>query len=131
MRFIERLFTAALLCCGLCTASLAAPASATPSWGAIAAKDKWFGYSFDHRSRADAERAARAQCDKSAGRNGTCEVRAFFDRSCGALATGNYGEWATGNGASADAAGKAAAVQCNGFLPTEPCKVVVKVCSPK
>ncbi|MBU1359551.1 MAG: DUF4189 domain-containing protein [Gammaproteobacteria bacterium] len=114
------------------TAATQAPAKAgAPSWGAIAARDAWFGYSFNLPTRTDAERAARSQCDRASGRAGPCEVRAFFDRSCAALARGNYGEWATANAETAPAAGQAAVTQCNGFLPTEPCKVVVSVCSPQ
>lgn len=122
-----------LLCCGL-SGIMVGPAHADPvqgpSWGAIASRDGWYGYSFNHRSRGAAEAAARAQCDRAAGRSGTCVVRGSFDRSCGALATGNYGEWGTASAASADAAGKAAAGQCDSHLPTQPCKVVVSVCSP-
>lgn len=92
--------------------------------------DGWYGYSFNHPSRGAAELAARAQCDRAAGRPGTCVVRGTFDRSCGALATGNYGEWGTASAASAGAAAKAAAGQCDSHLPTQPCKVVVSVCSP-
>ena len=103
-----------------------------PSWGAIAAKPGAHGYAFNQNSRATAERLARAQCDQAAGRAGaagTCEVRAYFDRSCGALATGNFGEWGAAYAATADAAGKAAVAQCDSHLPTEPCKLAVSVCS--
>ncbi len=123
---------ALLLCCGL-GGIAASPAHAQPgpgpSWGAIASRDGWHGYAFDHRSRAAAELAARAHCDRAAGRPGTCVARAYFDRACGALATGNFGEWGTAIASTADAAGKQAAGQCDGLLPTEPCKVVVSVCS--
>ena len=102
----------------------------SPSWGAIASQAGWYGYSYNHTSRSAAERAARAQCDRAARRDGTCEVRAYFDRSCGALAVGNYGEWATATAVTAKAAGEAAVGQCDLHLPTEPCKVVVSVCSP-
>lgn len=102
-----------------------------PSWGAIASMDKWYGYSFNHPSRDAAELAARAQCDRVARRSGACAVRAYFDRACGALATGNHGEWGTAIAPAAGAAGKAAVVQCDNHLPVEPCKVVVGVCSPR
>lgn len=112
----------------------AAPAAAAPgkppSWGAIASMDGSYGFSFNQPSRALAEIAARAQCDRAAGRPATCAVRAYFDRSCGAYATGNYGEWATGLGPTAVAASKEAATQCDAHLPTQPCKVVFSVCSP-
>lgn len=108
----------------------AAPAS-SPSWGAIAtqAPDQRYGYAFDHATREAAERAARAQCERAVGRAGSCEVRTFFDRSCGAVAKGNHGEWATATAATSAVAGREAAAQCDRFLPTEPCKVVVSVCS--
>jgi hypothetical protein len=120
------------LFCGCTSATFAAPdpGSQSASWGAIASKSGWYGYSFNHASRSAAERAARAQCDRTAGRAGPCEVRAYFDRSCGALATGNYGEWGSGIAPTADAARQAAVAQCDAHLPTEPCRVVVSVCSP-
>ncbi|WP_162586546.1 DUF4189 domain-containing protein [Variovorax sp. RA8] len=124
---------ALLGCCG--PSSIAAqPADAgagrAPSWGAIASVQGWHGYSFNYSSRDAAELAARARCDRAAGRPGACVVLTYFDRSCGALAKGNYGEWGTAIAPTAAAAAKAAAVQCENHLPTEPCKVVVSVCSP-
>ncbi|MDR6537920.1 DUF4189 domain-containing protein [Variovorax soli] len=123
----------ALLLYGMLTYIAIGPAHAEPgpgpSWGAIASLQGWYGYAFDQPSRAAAELAARAQCDRAAGRAGACVVRAYFDRACGALATGNYGEWGTAVAPTANAAGKAAAGQCETHLPTEPCKVVVSVCS--
>jgi len=125
---------ALLWCCGL-TGLAAGPAHADagqgPSWGAIASVQGRYGYSFNHPSRGAAELAARTQCDRAAGRAGPCVVRAYFDRACGALATGNYGEWGTAIASTAGAAGKAAAGQCDGHLPAEPCKVVVSLCSPR
>jgi hypothetical protein len=103
----------------------------SPSWGAIAAISGSYGFSYNHPSRDAAERAARAQCDRTAGRPGTCVVRAYFDRSCGALATGNYGEWGAAIAPTASTAGKAAVTECDNHLPTEPCKMVVSVCSPR
>lgn len=128
---------ALLLACAL-PAGAASPVSTPstspgkgPSWGAIASMDGSFGYSFNQPSRALAEIAARAQCDRAAGRAAACAVRAYFDRACGAYATGNYGEWATGLGPTAVAAGQEAAAQCDAHLPTQPCKVVFSVCSPR
>lgn len=129
MRLLPR--TLALLLAGIVVGPACAEPAQGPSWGAIASTQRWYGYSYNHPSRGAAELAARAQCDRAAGRQGTCAVRAYFDRSCGALATGNYGEWGTGIAATAGAASKAAAGQCDGHLPAEPCKVVVSVCSPR
>ncbi len=124
--------TFATLACALAGPGLSAaradPARG-PSWGAIAAVSSSYGYSLNQRSRAAAEQAARDQCDRVAGRTGGCNVLAFFDRACGALAIGNDGEWGTATASSAPAAGKAAEGQCESHLPTEPCKVLVSVCS--
>src|SRR4051812_38699745 len=106
----------------------AAPA-ATPEWGAIAARPGGYGYAFRHGTRAAAEQAARAQCEGASGRAGACEVRATFENSCGALATGNFGEWGAAIGADAKSAGQGAVAQCDRHLPTEPCKLIVSVCS--
>ena len=123
---------ALLLCCdptGILVGSAYAESAQSPSWGAIASMSGWYGYSFNQQSRSAAELAARAQCDRAAGRSGTCVVRTYFDRSCGALATGNYGEWGAATAATAGAAGKAAARQCESHLPAEPCRLVVSICS--
>lgn len=99
-------------------------------WGAIATVDGLYGYSFNHASRTAAENAARAQCERRAGRTGGgCEVRMTFDRACGAMATGNFSEWGVASAPTLDAARKEAVAQCNAHLPTEPCKVQVSVCS--
>jgi len=121
---------AALLACGLTGPALAAgPSPAAPRWGAIATVDGLYGYAYNHPSRAAAENAARAQCERKAGRTGGCQVRTAFDRACGAMATGNFGEWGVASAPTLDAARRDAAAQCNGHLPTEPCKVLVAVCS--
>ncbi len=103
----------------------------SPSWGAIASVYGAQGYAFNHPTRAAAEAAARTQCDRAAGRAGACAVTAYFNRSCGALATGNYGEWGAATALTQDAASKAAVAQCDAHLPTQPCKAVVSVCSPR
>jgi len=118
-------------CCaliGMAIGSTHAESRQTPSWGAIASVEGWHGYAFNLPTRAAAELAALAQCDKAAGRS-RCVVRVAFDRSCGALATGNYGEWGAASAPTAAAATDAAIGQCNGHLPSEPCKVVASVCS--
>ncbi|MGJ7582301.1 DUF4189 domain-containing protein [Variovorax sp. RHLX14] len=116
----------------------------TPSWGAIASQSLGYGYSFNQKTQAAAEQVARAQCERPPERKGTagtsgasiapvapaaCEVRTVFDRSCAALVTGNFGEWGTATAGTKEAASKAAIAECNGRLPTEPCKLVVSVCS--
>ena len=116
---------------GIAVSPARAEPASSPSWGAIAAMSGWYGFSYNHASREEAERTARAQCDRAAGRPGTCVVRAYFDRSCGALATGNYGEWGTALAPTASDAGVAAVSECDNHLPTEPCKLVVSVCSPR
>lgn len=121
-------------------------------WGAIAARPDGYGYAFNQPSRAAAEQVARAQCERPAGSpttpgaagapgssppsvgrpagaGGACEVRVWFERRCGALATGNFGEWGAAVGADKTAATRAAVAQCDAHLPTEPCRAVVSVCS--
>jgi len=121
---------AGLLCGGLAGLSTAAEtAEPAPRWGAIATVDGLYGYAFDHPSRVSAENAARAQCERKAARSGACIVRTTFDRACGAMATGNFGEWGVASAPTVAAARKEATSQCNGHLPTEPCKVLVAVCS--
>lgn len=119
-----------VLALGLASAAtLSAAQGVSPRWGAIAATQQWFGYAFDQPTRDAAERAARAQCERVAKRSGPCEVRTAFDGSCGALAQGNFGEWGVASASTREQAGKDATRQCNQHLPTEPCKVVVQVCS--
>jgi len=101
-----------------------------PRWGAIATADSLYGYAFNHATRAAAENAARAQCQRRAGKSGgSCEVRLTFERACGAMAQGNYSEWGVASAPTIDGARKEAVAQCNAHLPTEPCKVLVSVCS--
>ena len=105
-------------------------AKPAPRWGAIATVDGLYGYSFNQSTRTGAENAARAECQRRAGRGGSgCEVRMTFDRACGAMATGNFSEWGVASAPTLDAARSNAAAQCNAHLPTEPCKVLVSVCS--
>ncbi|MBS0344026.1 MAG: DUF4189 domain-containing protein [Proteobacteria bacterium] len=119
---------ALVLTCGG-TAVAAPAADPAPLWGAIATVDGLYGYAYDHPSRVSAENAARAQCERKAGRPGACTVRTTFDRACGAMATGNFGEWGVASAPTLAAARKEATAQCDGHLPTEPCKVLVAVCS--
>ena len=132
---------------GVLTASAAEPGAtaaarrSAPSWGAIASQPLGYGYSFNQKTQAAAEQVARAQCERPPERKGAagvrgasvapvaCEVRTVFDRSCAALVTGNFGEWGTATAGTKEAASKAAIAECNGRLPTEPCKLVVSVCS--
>ncbi len=114
-----------LLCCSI---ACGAPIERA-SWGAIASQGRWYGQAFSYATRAAAETSALAQCRRGAVRPGSCAVRAYFDRGCGALAEGNFGEWGAATAPTLDAARKSAAAQCDGHLPTEPCKVVASVCS--
>ncbi|MEJ8814892.1 DUF4189 domain-containing protein [Variovorax ureilyticus] len=110
-------------------ASLPAHADPGATWGAIASRPGAYGFSYNQRTRGEAERAALTQCNRVASRSGQCEVRAYFDRSCAALATGNFGEWGAGVAPTEAGAIKTAIGTCESYLPTEPCKVAVKVCS--
>lgn len=113
----------------LWTSAAAAQDVPEPRWGAIAAAQQSFGYAFDHPTRAAAEQAARAQCRGVAAHNSDCTVRTAFNRQCGALALGNYGEWGAANAPTREQAAQDAVKQCNEHLPTEPCKVVAQACS--
>lgn len=151
----RRLAGRAIALAGLCAVAVtgvAAPPGAMPpagrpatgAWGAIAARPDGYGYAFDQPSRATAERVARAQCERPggaasppvpssppglAGAVRACEVRVWFERGCGALATGSFGEWGAAVGTDKDAAMKAALAQCDAHLPTEPCRAVASACS--
>ena len=122
----------ALLLCGALghgAAAAAEPAERPQLWGAIATVDGLYGYAFNHPTRAAAENAARAECERKAGRAGACAVRTVFDNACGAMATGNFGEWGVASAPTIAAARTEATAQCDSHLPTEPCKVMVAVCS--
>ncbi|RYF81880.1 MAG: DUF4189 domain-containing protein [Comamonadaceae bacterium] len=127
---VRRAVTLACTVLGLCLMSGAALAQDPAArWGAIAAAQQWYGYAFDQPTREAAEHAARAQCQRVAASGSDCTVRTAFNRQCGALALGNYGEWGAANAPTRELAAQAAAHQCNEHLPTEPCKVVVQACS--
>lgn len=132
MRFFFRnLRPRVLLMLATCMGLAASAADTPPSWGAIATADRTYGYAFNHPTRAAAEAAARAQCDRASGRAGGCAVRAYFERACGAVALGNYGEWGVATAPTPAAAEKTAVGQCDSHLPTQPCKALVSVCSPR
>lgn len=120
---------------GLLTGAAAAqaqspvPTEAAGPWGAIAAARQNFGYAFDQPTRAAAELAALVQCEGVAGRTEPCTVRTVFERSCGVLALGNFGEWGAASAATEQQAAQEAVQQCNRHLPTEPCKVAARVCT--
>ena len=129
MRLQGRLLLGACMAAACATAFAADPQP--PRWGAIASNYPAWGYAYDHPTRQAAEREARTQCERSAARRGVlCEVRITFAQACGALAQGNYGEWGVATAPSAAEAARGAAKQCDDHLPTEPCKVVVRACSP-
>ncbi|RYZ12978.1 MAG: DUF4189 domain-containing protein [Comamonadaceae bacterium] len=111
------------------TAFATAPARPAPAWGAIASHARGYGWTLDQPSRAAAEREALARCERSIGPGERCELRTAFDRSCAALAGGNHGEWAVAGGATREAAARDAAARCDAHLPTEPCRMLVSVCS--
>lgn len=111
-----------------CSISWGAP-SARSSWGAIASQSRSYGYASRYPTRAAAEAAALAQCRRGAASPASCTVRAYFDRGCGALSEGNFGEWGAATALTLDAARKSALAQCDGHLPAEPCRIVVSACS--
>lgn len=102
---------------------------AAPRWGAIAAAQQWYGYAFDASTREVAEQLALTQCQRVAKPGVSCTVRIAFNRQCGALAFGNFGEWGAANAATRELAEQASVQRCNQHLPTEPCKVAAQVCT--
>jgi hypothetical protein len=52
-----------------------------------------YGYSYGQSTRAAAEQRAKRECGKA-----DCEIAAWFESACGALAVGDDGTWAGGEG---------------------------------
>ena len=82
-----------------------------------------YGFSFGYGSRAEAEKRAKSECGKT-----DCEIAAWFSNSCGALAVGDDGTWAGGNGNSERAARADAMSDCvkDGG---KKCEVLISKCS--
>jgi serine/threonine-protein kinase len=77
----------------LAITSLSTPAAANDNYGAIAfSQDSGnYGYSYDHNTRAGAERDALNRCNAS-----DCTVVVWFMNDCGALASGDHNGYGTG-----------------------------------
>jgi len=95
------------------------------SYGAIAYSSESgdYGYSYGYGSRAEAEQRAKGECGKS-----DCEIAAWFQNSCGALAVGEDGNWAGGNGNSARRAAEDALNDC-AKDGGKNCKILYSRCS--
>jgi hypothetical protein len=98
-----------------------------PSFGAIAYSrtgGAW-GYSYHWESQEKAEEVAKENCAQNAT---DCEIIVWFDRRCGAVASGNDGVAFSGLGYSAVAARDDARNKCLAAGNTE-CEIEVSQCS--
>ena len=89
----------------------------------------YFGYSFGKSSRASAENAALAECNKQAGRANQCEVATWFYNMCGALAISQNGAWGVKWSASLARARKVALDNCISVKTAKECRVVKSFCT--
>jgi hypothetical protein len=107
---------------GLIMILLSGVANAQDNYGAIAFSESTgqTGYSYDYGSRSDAEQAALDNCGKN-----DCEIKSWFENSCGALAQGDDGSlgysWAAGSRSQAESR---ALSECGG----SGCKVLAWAC---
>ena len=94
-------------------------------YGAIAysAKSGNYGYSHGFSNRAQAEQRAKRECGQT-----DCEIAAWYQNACGAVAAGDDEVWAGGNGNSERAARTDAQKDCvnNGG---KNCQVIVSHCA--
>ncbi|EUB96229.1 protein of unknown function DUF4189 [Rhizobium sp. CF080] len=97
--------------------------SMADSFGAIAYSPRTgaLGWSYDHTSRRNAERAAQSNCDAS-----DCRVAIWFDQACGAVARGPDG-WGSGWGYSRREAENQAIGSCR--QNSHGCQVIRWQCS--
>jgi hypothetical protein len=108
---------------GLVLVFMSGAANAQDYYGAIAFSDSTgkTGYSYNYQSRSDAEQAALNNCAKN-----DCEIKTWFENSCGALAQGDDGSlgysWAAG---SRSAAESRAFSECDG----SGCKILAWACT--
>lgn len=105
---------------------VATPAVARDYYGAIAYSPdmRAYGYSYDSRSRAHAEKTAMARC-RSYG--GGCRVVTWFRNACGALAIGDDGGYGGAWAGSRAAAERSALRTCAGS--SSDCTVVRWACT--
>jgi hypothetical protein len=84
-------------------------ACATSGYGAIAYSSSTgaTGISYNFASRSEADASAIGYCAK-----GDCTIVAWFQNSCGAIATAPTGQMATGTGTSGDTAQAFAVATC-------------------
>ncbi len=103
---------------------LAATASAQ-NYGAIAYSPDTggYGYSYDYRSRGEAESRALGECQ---ARSYGCVVAIWFQNACGAVAAGPNG-WGSGWGSSQRRADLEAINVCNQY--SGGCTIQVQVCT--
>jgi serine/threonine-protein kinase len=99
--------------------------SRASNFGAIAYSPdtRDYGYSFGYSSRSEAERRAKRECGKD-----DCEIAAWFENSCGAVAVGDDGTWAGGTGNTERAARQDAMTDCTSDGGKN-CKVLYSRCA--
>jgi hypothetical protein len=100
----------------------------TSGFGAIALDQRSgsHGYSFDWRSRKDAEAAAMRECRAQTNGQNDCSVVLWFTGACGALAQAGS-NWGTAWASSSRAAAASARSTCEGN--GKACEVSRTVCS--
>ena len=81
----------------------------TSGWGAIAysSSTRASGIAYNYATRAEADASAIGYCAKS-----DCNVVAWFQNACGAIATAPTGQMATGTGTTGDTAQALALATC-------------------
>lgn len=116
-----------LLGLAVCLVPQVAFSQSKNTFGAIAYSTQTgaHGYSHNYPSRRAAERAAVANCRNYGGRN--CAVTVWFDRRCGALATGSKKGWGSAQHQNKQRANSEAVRFCRQH--DRNCKIVASVCS--
>lgn len=104
------------------------PSIAQDKCGAIAVSQSTgrLGWSYDFNNRAEAERAALAECAKGAG---DCQVPVWFCNACGAIATTSDLGFGTGWAKNRAQAERNAINVCRQFNPGKTCSVQRWVCT--
>lgn len=109
----------------LATVAMATPVMAS-NFGAIAFSQATGaqGYSFDYKSRAQAEQRALTECYNYGGSN--CRITTWFRDACGALAVGNGNAWGASWGNNRRQAEQKALNLC--YNEANGCRIVRWVC---
>ncbi len=106
--------------------------SSRRSYAAIAATKTdgdFYGISYGHGSRGQAEAEAIRQCEAQAGRPDACEIATWFYNECGALALASNGGWGADWSGSTAAAARKAMARCQQSNTDGSCHIVKTFCS--